>query len=306
MIASCIKCGTEFKTQPSLVKNGKGKYCSRKCVRAASSHNFDKKMLEEMYINRKMTSREIAKELNTDKVVILRYLKKYKIPVRNMHEAKYKNTEYIPNKDDLIRDYHENWLSFDKIANKYNIAKSTVENLFKRYKIEVRDFNVTRLGREYIEPTKEELVELYVEQQLNATEIGRVFNCQSPVILRRLKEHGIEARANIFGYDKLLECKDGHKVRSCYERAFDNALYRLGVDHEYEPRIPADKRYASDFKVGNVYVEIWGVQGNKKYEERKEKKRTLYKKHNLTLFEIYPEDFKNLYGKINELKRLIS
>ena len=31
IIKSCKKCGGEFKTYPSKVKQGKGKYCSRKC-----------------------------------------------------------------------------------------------------------------------------------------------------------------------------------------------------------------------------------------------------------------------------------
>lgn len=33
IIKHCLTCKKEFKTIPALLKLGKGKYCSRKCVR---------------------------------------------------------------------------------------------------------------------------------------------------------------------------------------------------------------------------------------------------------------------------------
>jgi hypothetical protein len=41
MIKKCLVCGEEFKTYPSRIKIGRGKYCSKKC-----SHKITDKVLE--------------------------------------------------------------------------------------------------------------------------------------------------------------------------------------------------------------------------------------------------------------------
>ena len=61
----------------------------------------------------------------------------------------------------------------------------------------------------------------------------------------------------------------------------------------------------ADFKVGHVYVEIWGMMGWKQYEEVRERKLNLYKENNCVLLEVFPEDFNELEVKIKELKHLI-
>jgi len=153
---------------------------------------------------------------------------------------------------------------------------------------------------------KNELERLYLNDRKTSREIGIHFNTDKTVILRYLKKYGIPIRASIWGYTKLLTCKDGHKVRSCYERAFDNYLYSCGLEHEYEPRLPCDKRYASDFKVGDVYVEIWGVVNNKKYEQRKKKKKNMYDENNYKLLDVHPNDFKDIKNIVIKLKMLLA
>lgn len=153
---------------------------------------------------------------------------------------------------------------------------------------------------------KDLLIGLYTEKELTTREIGRIIGRDKKVVLDYLRYHNIEVRPDGIKNRKRILCDDGHEVRSYYERAFDNYLYKLGIEHEHDVRLPFDKRYMTDFKVGDVYVEIWGMMGWKTYEERRLRKLDLYRENNCTLLEVFPEDFKNLEVKINELKRLIS
>ncbi len=64
--------------------------------------------------------------------------------------------------------------------------------------------------------------------------------------------------------------------------------------------------------LGDVYIEYWGIENDKKYEESKEYKMGIYKEDKITLISLYPEDLQNLSeilerklkrcvkGKINE------
>ncbi len=89
---------------------------------------------------------------------------------------------------------------------------------------------------------------------------------------------------------------DGHYVRSRGEMLIDNYLYFNGLAHAYERKLPIDEECYSDFFIpsGNVYIEFWGLEEDKKYAERKRIKLELYKKYNLNLIEIKNEHISNL------------
>lgn len=153
---------------------------------------------------------------------------------------------------------------------------------------------------------KDLLEKLYINDELTTREIGQIIGRSKKVVLDYLKLYGIKVRPDGIKNRKRIRCKDGHLVRSYYERAFDNILYKNGIEHEYDPRLPFNKRCMADFKVGNVYIEIWGLMNLKQYRENREKKITLYNSNNCLLLEVFPEDFKNLQIKIDELKNLMN
>lgn len=280
--------------------------CSNKSRTSIESRKITKEALREYYVEQRMTSRKIAEMYNTNKTYILRQLKKHNIDRRTVAVARHHDEYQQPTKEELLELYVDKWMSYEAIAEIYKVDKTTIPYWLKRHGINRRKNSETFLGKDFYEPTKDELESLYCEQLLSTSDIATVYNCSSGTISKRLKENGIELRPNLFNGAEFLTCKDGHVVRSRYELAFDNTLNEFGIQHEYEPRIPIDKRYASDFLVGDIYIEIWGVQNNAKYNERKDKKIRMYQENGLKLFQVYPKDFKNLYGKINELKRLIS
>ena len=94
-------------------------------------------------------------------------------------------------------------------------------------------------------------------------------------------------------------CKDGHKVRSVEERAIDDWLTDHGVPHEVEPKL---KGMRPDWRVGEWYVEYWGMAGQQGYEARREEKLALYRERGLRLIELFPEDLAHLDAKLGALR----
>jgi len=157
-----------------------------------------------------------------------------------------------------------------------------------------------------IDIPKVELERLYLVDKKTTREIAFLYNTDKKVVCDYLHRYEIEVRPDTFPGHNFCKCKNGLVVRSNYERAFINALITFGIDFEYEPRLPFDKRRSADLLVKDVYVEIWGMVGWDVYDDRKRIKKKLYKENNFKLFSVYPEDFKDVYGKVNELKHLIN
>ena len=62
--------------------------------------------------------------------------------------------------------------------------------------------------------------------------------------------------------------RDGHHTHSYNEYVFDEFLFSRGIEHEVDGRIHPDYRYRYDFKVGEIYFEIWGFRcGNAKIDQ---------------------------------------
>lgn len=95
-------------------------------------------------------------------------------------------------------------------------------------------------------------------------------------------------------------CEDGHYVRSLSEMIIDNWLYSHGYVHSYEKKVfmksNPEEEVLSDFYLpqGNVYIEFWGLENNKHYQERKKKKIELYNKNNYKRIDLTEKDIKHL------------
>ena len=96
-----------------------------------------------------------------------------------------------------------------------------------------------------------------------------------------------------------LACADGHKVRSEEERLVDDWLHAQGIPHETEPKL---KGMRPDWRVGDVYVEYWGMAGQQGYEARRTEKLALYRDRGLRLVELFPDDLDRLEAKLGFLR----
>ena len=109
-----------------------------------------------------------------------------------------------------------------------------------------------------------------------------------------------------FERQRILKTRNGIKVRSVYELKLAQVLESYNISYEneimYKDVIPNFKRkYRFDFRVnidGNLYyIELFGIEGNEKYEKRKQEKISLCKKHNIPLIQLYQSD---IYSKTNK------
>lgn len=105
---------------------------------------------------------------------------------------------------------------------------------------------------------------------------------------------------------KTLITKNGTMCHSTYELKLAQVLesYHIEFENEtmYRDVIPNfRKRYRFDFVINlnnkKYYVELFGIEGNEKYNRRKEEKILLCKKHNIPLIQIYQSD---IYSKTNK------
>lgn len=92
---------------------------------------------------------------------------------------------------------------------------------------------------------------------------------------------------------------DGHICKSAGEVLIDNILYRSHVCHAYQKTVKeinsdTERTVVSDWFIPlsgtkGIYIEFWGMD-KKDYQDNKEEKQALYKKHNLKLIEINKND----------------
>ena len=93
--------------------------------------------------------------------------------------------------------------------------------------------------------------------------------------------------------------KDGHECRSIAERIIDDYLFENNIKHETEPSYPKHNKFnktkmKADWKVGDRYVEYFGLAGNSDYDKKTLKKYELAKNLDIKIIGIYPEDIYNL------------
>ena len=87
----------------------------------------DKNQLQELYNQKQLTSREIAKIFCVSKTIVLRWMNKYDIPRDK--------TKKVPPKSDLINDYVIHGLSQRKMGKKYRVCHRTVGKWLESYGI---------------------------------------------------------------------------------------------------------------------------------------------------------------------------
>src|ERR1035437_1143295 len=98
-----------------------------------------------------------------------------------------------------------------------------------------------------------------------------------------------------FGYKSL----SGHILKSMYELIFANFCYLNNIPFIYEQRISiiSKNKYLFDFKINDIFIEIWGFythgQTLKKYIKKRKLKEKLYKDNNLILISLEYDFFRN-------------
>lgn len=206
--------------------------------------------------------------------------------------------------DELVRQY-DSGMTLSAIAEQYNVTlqaiayhlkkagaetrKPTGENLRAPDAVEkMRQANTGRPGYSFKQLPVQEICDAYKSGD-STTVLGRRYGVSGSTILKRLRKAGAKTRRQ--GFSRFRKCSDGHVVQSRWEQAVDEWLARHSIPHEVQPECPWAKwraRQLGDFRVGDVFIEVWGIEGNAKYDQRRLEKIAKYQEYGVRLIEIFP------------------
>jgi hypothetical protein len=103
--------------------------------------------------------------------------------------------------------------------------------------------------------------------------------------------------------------KDGHECYSLDEQRIDDWLSAHNLKHDREPLYPDHpslnphgKRRA-DWLVGDVYLEYFGLTGEKVYDKKTDEKVMLAAQLGIALVAVYPSDMRSLDKTLSERTR---
>jgi len=102
--------------------------------------------------------------------------------------------------------------------------------------------------------------------------------------------------------------KDGHLCHSLDEQLIDNWLTKHGIPHErdplypYHPDLNNSGRRRADWKVGNTFIEYFGLTGEENYDKKTTEKILLANCMGLDILPLFPSDIERLNEKFESLE----
>lgn len=117
---------------------------------------------------------------------------------------------------------------------------------------------------------------------------------------------------NVMKAGRGIKCiaLSGNVCNSLSEEFVDNWLFKNGFAYEKEPFYPVHNLYnpngkkRADWKVGDVYIEYFGLKGDLNYDKRTNEKVLLSNEYKLKLVSIFPDDLSSLDDKLGWMKKL--
>lgn len=109
-------------------------------------------------------------------------------------------------------------------------------------------------------------------------------------------------------FSKKFTANDGHTCDSLSEKIIDDWLFARKIIHEIHVKYPWNNGMSADFKVGEYWIEFFGLAGQlKRYDFLKSKKLKLTKQYNLKVIYLYLSDLfpvNMLNQKLKQIKRM--
>lgn len=141
----------------------------------------------------------------------------------------------------------------------------------------------------FLNSYKKEIIKIYKKGD-SGKRISKKFGVSDVTLFNYFKKWGVKRRRSFYGQGTII-CEDGHKVLSNPERLIDNFLFFNGINHETNKRI-LNTRYMYDFYIPDLdlYIEYWGIENSETYCKRRDKKLKIYKKNELDLLSIRPNE----------------
>lgn len=189
-----------FHCDPSYVRDLLKKYkieirTISEAIRLRFNVSIPEKELRELYLEKKLSSPEIARIYQCNHTTIRSRLRECGARIRTLSEATRARYNINVSKKELIRLYSERRMSSPEIAKVYRCSPRTIRALLKQYGIKIRTKSeAIRLFYDINVP-KKELKKLYLEKKISSTDIAKKFKCNPGLIINRLREYKIPIRS---------------------------------------------------------------------------------------------------------------
>lgn len=244
----------------------------------------EKGVVERLYCEQGLTTYQIGKQFNVSSTAVGNWLKHYDIPRRPSGNGLCTRGQKPPTKKQLNRMIHEQKMTYLEVAKRYDVDLTAVYYWRKKY--DLLGPQKLTFAEQYADPDSKQAICSLYEAGTPLQQIAEKYDVTRGVISTYLRGIGVEIRRDGWGGDKRFECKDGHLVRSSYELRVDDWLNQHGIEHVYEPQLPFAPTYCADFLANGWYIEVWGVNDNPDYKQRKALKQELYTRHSIPLIEL--------------------
>lgn len=239
--------------------------------------------LRSLYEDHRLTTEEIAGRFGVSSATVGKWLRTLGVKMRPNGVGLAARGIVPPTPEELYQMIHVECLNYEQVAAKYGVDFTAIP-----YWLDKHGISRPKTWLEtHSDPETVEQMRAAYESGLSLDEVSQMFGANSSGMLAKIfRENGVPIRKDGWNGGKRFDCLDGHKVRSTYEQRVDDWLYEHGADHTYEPILPFSPRHKADFLANGWYIEVWGVNNNPQYKERKQRKIDLYEKHHAHLIEI--------------------
>jgi len=156
----------------------------------------DKEWLIQKYGNEKKSSLKIAKECNVSSSIILRWMKRYDIKIRNLIEAGKVRVDALPpslykDKKWLSNQYTTNRKTASEIADKCDVSPSTILRWMGRFGIKRRGKMESQIKERGKYMDRDWLFRKYWKENMTQYEMAKECNVCQPIIYKWMKKLNI-------------------------------------------------------------------------------------------------------------------
>lgn len=274
-----------------------GNWFSEYNIKKPYQYEIPEDELRELYVGDEKSIEEIADYYDCSYVAVRNRMQKYGVKIRTNGESlrKKEGSTEFRNEKRLRELYIDQKLSKAAIAEKCNVSESTIQYWVNKFNIPTRTYSEAQTERNLRgdEPYKDEelLRELYWEEGLTQRQIAERLGCSQTPIQTWMDKYDIELRHT--GQEgEFYETKNGEYVRSSGERRIADFLYNHDIEYEYEPDTTLPLR--PDFRIGDTFVEYWGMVMADWYCGRMVEKMEEYDEHDEDIIGVYPDDLSSL------------
>ncbi|MDF5758614.1 hypothetical protein [Spongiactinospora sp. TRM90649] len=246
----------------------------------------DRETLRTQYEVERLTTRQLGEMYGVRHITIRRWMNAYGITARDSGRGLANRGIVPPTAEELYDLVHGQHLGYRDIAARYSVDFTAIPHWLEKHRIpKPHVWDTRRKGRTPKIPSPEELRHRRAAGE-SASSIAASCGVDKRTIIDLCRKLEVPIDRDGWNGGKRYQCRDGHEARSLYEQRVDDWLTEHGLAHEVEPRYPFDSRYKADYRVGDTYIEVWGVQDNPAYTQRKADKIRLCREHNIDLISI--------------------